>query len=1031
VDITESHVLAEDRPTERPSNAGPDGEPEHYDAFVSYSHFDREFALTLKSALERGGESVWLDESEIHGGIRWSEELERAIEGSDAFLFLLSPDSAASQECGKELAHAIRLNKRILPVRVRDAADATLPEGLSAYQFIPARLLFDKDYEESLTQLITEIETDRDWVREHTEWAQKAREWEKHDRNPSYLVRGAELEQAEQWRSRSAGKQPGLSELQNEYIDASRQAATRRLRRTRAFVSGALVVAIGLAVFALIQRQQAITQQHNATSGELSAKSVLQLQNDPQLSLLLAGYAANVARTAAALDALRRALPANHLLHTFQTGNDLPIDAAAWSPNGALVMGASEDGYTRVWSAASGRLLHVYKTVAFAGQSAMFVPRGDKLLSGGAGLVQVFDLGGSAPPVRMTGDQLAQFESAQISPDGSVVATASGPGISGTYTLWDARTGRELHTLQTVAADGGSYMGGVIVFNPGGTLVATGSQNGTASIWDVASGRRVRTLNIAEGASNGLQDVFSLAFSPDGTRLAVGAGIPAFSSNTEPEQTQIWSVDSGRLLTSVNGTDPVWSPGSGYIATTSDDGTARVWSASGPPVVAQLKTTYPTTGQAVFAPDVGGQITHVATGSNQGFGAIWNALSGQQLALLAGVPGSVTPAGFSPDGTRVLTYSSDGTLRTWNTGLPTATPVPEPGVVRSSQTILANSESNFLVDPFAPLAAVAMPPPPGSTSGTPGGLEVVDLHSGSILAKLPPVAGQSYATAALDRRGRLLLITRSQSYGHFAALPAQLRAAHGGALIRTLSGPHALATGGILSPDGSLAATIDSSKAITVWNVATGRTLTTFSGHVRHRDSFGVDAVVFKFSPDGSLVLSSDDVGYTYVWQARTGHVLNAIHGLEQPAGMHDGWGGAISPNDQYVVTVSSWDGRAYLYRVGRPRVLLTLEGTAGEYDDAAFAPDSQLFATISSNGGGVSLWDTRDQNPILTMSGSFGDNIAFAPDGVSLITSFNSSPPEQLPCDVCGGFPRLLALAHQRETRGFTPEERALYLGS
>ena len=1006
-------------------------QPEHYDALLSYSHLDREAAVELRTRLQARGTSAWLDERALHGGSRWGEELERAIESADSFVFLLTPDSAVSEECARELEFAHRLNKRILPVRIRETPLETVPAALRAYQFIPARDLFDTDYERSLSQLITEIGTDHEWIRDHTEWTEKAREWEKAGHDASYLLGGSELELAESWRARAAGKQPGLSTLQNEYFDASRQATTRRLRRTRAAVSVALVVAIGLAVFALIQRQQAITQQHNASSGELSAQSVLQLQNDPQLSLLLAADAAHVAPTAAALDALRRALPANHLVHTFKTGDDRPIDAAAWSPNGALVAGASEDGYTRIWSATSGRLLHAFKALAFAGQVAMFDHRGDKLLTGGAGLVQVLEPDGSAPPVRITGDDIIQFESAQISPDGTLVATASGPGISGAYALWDARTGRLLHTLQSATADGASYMGGVIVFNPSGTLVATGSQNGTASIWDALTGRRLRTLDVAEGANNGFEYVSSLAFSPDGSKLAIGAGSPDFGTGTAPEQTQIWNVNNDRLLTRLNGTDPVWSPGGGYIATTSDDGTARVWSATGPPVVAQLKSAYPTTGQAVFAPDVSGQISHIATGSNQGFSTVWNALSGQQLALLAGVPGSVALAGFSPDGTRVLTYSSDGTLRLWNTGVPTPTPVPEPRVVRSGQSLPPNSESNFLVDLLAPLAAVATPPPRGTPSGTPGGLEVLNPHSGAILATLPPVEGQSYANAAFSRVGGLLLVTRSQSHGHYAALPAQLRSTHGGTLIRTLSGPRGLAVGGILSPDGKLAATIDSSKAITVWNVATGRALTTFTRHVRHRDSYGSDDVAFKFSPDGSLLLSSDDVGYTYVWQARTGRVLNAIHGLEQPAGMHDGWGGAISPNDEYGVTLAGWDGRAYLYRVGRPRVLLTLLGTAGEYDDAAFAPDSQLFATISGDGGGVSLWDTRDQDPIQTMPGSFGDNIAFAPDGLSLITGSNVPPPEQLPCDVCGNFGRLLTLAKERETRTLTPEERALYLGS
>ena len=44
-----------------------------HDAFISYSHLDRDFAVRLREALERRGQRVWLDEKEIRGGIRWSD----------------------------------------------------------------------------------------------------------------------------------------------------------------------------------------------------------------------------------------------------------------------------------------------------------------------------------------------------------------------------------------------------------------------------------------------------------------------------------------------------------------------------------------------------------------------------------------------------------------------------------------------------------------------------------------------------------------------------------------------------------------------------------------------------------------------------------------------------------------------------------------------------------------------------------------------------------------------------------------------
>ena len=116
------------------------------DAFISYSHLDREFAVRLRDALRDAGKRPWLDETEISGGARWSDALERAIEHADAFVFLLSPHSAGSTECRRELDYALALNRRILPLRIADTPTETLPPRLAEYQFIPSRALFGADF---------------------------------------------------------------------------------------------------------------------------------------------------------------------------------------------------------------------------------------------------------------------------------------------------------------------------------------------------------------------------------------------------------------------------------------------------------------------------------------------------------------------------------------------------------------------------------------------------------------------------------------------------------------------------------------------------------------------------------------------------------------------------------------------------------------------------------------------------------------------------------------------------------------------
>src|SRR4030088_3733968 len=80
------------------------------DAFISYSHQDRDFALQLRTSLQQRGKDIWLDESGIRPAERWELALRRAIEGADAFVFVISTHSAESAECRKELRHPLHLN---------------------------------------------------------------------------------------------------------------------------------------------------------------------------------------------------------------------------------------------------------------------------------------------------------------------------------------------------------------------------------------------------------------------------------------------------------------------------------------------------------------------------------------------------------------------------------------------------------------------------------------------------------------------------------------------------------------------------------------------------------------------------------------------------------------------------------------------------------------------------------------------------------------------------------------------------------
>jgi tetratricopeptide (TPR) repeat protein len=94
--------------------------------FISYSHEDRDIALQLYGGLSMNGFQVWIDEHELRIGDSLLERIASAVADIDYFIALVSPSSANSKWCQKELALAAngalnRQGQRLLPLRVDEA----------------------------------------------------------------------------------------------------------------------------------------------------------------------------------------------------------------------------------------------------------------------------------------------------------------------------------------------------------------------------------------------------------------------------------------------------------------------------------------------------------------------------------------------------------------------------------------------------------------------------------------------------------------------------------------------------------------------------------------------------------------------------------------------------------------------------------------------------------------------------------------------------------------------------------------------
>ena len=229
--------------------------------FLSYARRDGALADRVFDALGAAGLDVFRDSEDILPGEDWRNRLGGLIAAADAILFLLSPNSAASEVCAWELDQAVALNKRIVPVVIHRVADGEAPARLERLNYIFATP--DDDLAKAVEAIEIAVGTDIDWVREHTRLYERAAEWERNGDN-ARLLSGAPLETAERWLASQPETGPPPLPLHREWIASSRQATSRRQRRWVIGASAVAVMAIGLGIFAEINRQIAAAERDRA-----------------------------------------------------------------------------------------------------------------------------------------------------------------------------------------------------------------------------------------------------------------------------------------------------------------------------------------------------------------------------------------------------------------------------------------------------------------------------------------------------------------------------------------------------------------------------------------------------------------------------------------------------------------------------------------------------------------------------------------------------------------------------------------------
>ena len=939
------------------------------DLFISYSRRDGDFVRRLHGVLAERGRDVWVDWEDIPAAEPWRDELHAGLEESEALAFVITPDSLASDECAVELERAVEGGKRILPLVLREPDGEQVPEPLAARNWIFFREGVD-DFDQSVARLEAAIDTDRDWVRDHTRLLARASEWERRGRDASLLLRGADLRSAEAdlsgWRE---GKTPVPTPLQREYVAASRRAAGRRTATLGAAAGVALAISIVLGILALLARDDAIDRERQARSRALAAAALVRVDSDPERATRLALEAIALHATPEAEEALRRGVSNVQARDRWRPRGATDFDVA---PDGRRLAAATGGGRVLLRDVRTGRV----RTLARhpGGAAVRFSADGDRAITSGLDrVVRVHDLRRGRPLTIRAGGAL----SAILSDDGRRVV---GVQSDGTVRTWDARTGRPGPAVQ--APPGWQ---GFNTSDDARRMVVT-YESGAVRAFDPVAGRRLGRQRTDPGGQG------SSEISGDG-RLAV--------SSRPGGRAVVWQVATGKVVRTLDHRAAVASveidrDGS-LVATGGTDNRVRLWDGSGAERH-ELRGHGDTVDQMVLSRN-GRRLLTVGRDRSA---RIWFTGTGEQDLVVRGSGAEIEAVRMTPDGRHVVTRASDDEVRLLESSPGRALAVlrhrgrAQAAVLHPSRPFaassgddriqIARSDSGETVgsDPasalteaetrdlaFDPTGAklavadgaavlvndlrghwrardhgdwvntVAWSPDgrrviSASDDGTARVLDAADAsrEAGPRLRHEAHVVEARFAAGA--RRAVTLECARGAGDAYCGESTVRLWDVAGAEVLDDLD-VHGGANDVDVSPDGRAVAVAGRDGVARLWRPRGGATAT----RLTHR--YGVNAV--RFTRDGRRLATASDDGTARVFDARSGRRLAELGGHIDPVLDVD-----VSPDGRFVLTASG-DRTARLWDLRTQRVVGVLGGHDGRVLRARFSRRGDQVLTVPEFG--------------------------------------------------------------------------------
>lgn len=914
--------------------------------FVSYSRRDSVAARKLIEAFRSIDQDVWVDWESIPPAVDWLEQIFRGIEESDAFIFLISSDSIASEICKVELNRAAQNNKRIIPIVLRDVHPSETPESIRKLNWTFLRE--SDNFEEGLAKVKTAIELDLDWLEEHRRLQVRALEWHR-KKDTSLLLHGRDLRNARRMVDTATSKDPPATDLQKTYIQHSRRG--ERNRTIAWIATGIAVITMAILSFLAIEASnEALVQQRkaeaNAEEARLSAIDANNQREKAEENERLAEENAEAAE--AARDEARQA--------------EIRAEAQRSAARAQIYLSRPGELYTST-------LLAIDSMRRDPSAEA------EEILRRNISLLPL-------PIVQFS--QAGKINDLVVNSDRDTFVTAS---ADGTVCAWRVDEAVMDNLFCTPAQDAAVN---AIAYSRDGSFLVTGDQAGLVRILDPQSGDVLSEIQRIEPASSTRIQIAEVdsAASPDGVtprQVAVRnintrpTMVEQIAVTYEDGQIPVFDPNTGKVSSPLlAGSRPIVSgvsPNGAWLVAGSEVGRVSVW---------RLGT------DSRFSPSShrGGVLALAfSTRENKMATAGADTIAISNLSIekeLYRIPiqSPVRDIAFSPNGLWFVTASDDHRIRVWetNTGNELLNMTQDGAVTE----VVISSDGNWI-----------------ATTGTDQTARVWDAKTGAEIFQVPLKASGARLAFLLndqwlvstDESGAIaiwdisvmtlpeLAITANGIVSHVQYSPSdELLAVAADDKVWLLKSsqesivePRALGTPAddfdsniaklVFSPDSRLLGILTRENEVAVYNLET-----------RNRQQVAVSERIqsIAFSPDSQRLITSDINRNLQAWDALNGELPPDADGFPQGSALASTAEVlAVGSPDQIIMLGENGNGAAPAIEFSGEKALLVL------------SPDGSLLASSSSTGQ-VTIFEYR--NGQLAQLSSFqkgqAASLAFDPDG-------------------------------------------------